>query len=116
MATLKTTLPAHLVAEKHNEEYVTVWNRFLVFADSQRKAQTMWFFVALVVQGIFFLPLPVALVYFYNAPLIVVIISMICFFASIISYMGGAGIRSTLILSAASILIQVVMALIVMIW
>ena len=90
-------------------------NKFLAFADSQTERKTIWFFLALIVQGIFFLPLPAFLMYYYDAPLVVIIVTMTCFFTTIISYMGGAGIRSVLILSAASIIIQVLMAIVVII-
>lgn len=42
-------------------------------------------------------------------------ITMTCFFTTIIAYMGGASIRSVLAISAASILIQVLMTIAVLI-
>jgi len=53
--------------------------------------------------------------YYYNAPIIVLLITLTCFFTSIIACMGGAGIRSVLFLSAASIFIQVIMTIAVLI-
>jgi len=116
MATLKTSAPAHWVSQNYSQAtHSNLWSKFSAFADSQTERKTMWFFLALVVQGIFFLPLPAFLVYYYSAPIALILITMTCFFATIISYMGGAGIRTVLLLSAASILIQVAMAIAVMV-
>jgi hypothetical protein len=116
MATLKTNVPANwATADRAGQTHTSLWNKFTVYADSQRKGKAMWYFLALVVQGIFFLPLPAVLMYYYNAPVIVLLITLAGFFTSIIACMGGAGIRAVLLLSAASILIQVIMTLVVLI-
>lgn len=110
-------MPATWTAESYNSStnHPGLYSKFLSFADSQSERKAMWFFVALIVQGVFFLPLPAFLMYYYDAPLIVLLITMTCFFTTIISYMGGAGIRTVLLLSASSILIQVLMAALVII-
>ncbi|MDO3627293.1 hypothetical protein [Mucilaginibacter sp. BT774] len=113
MATIKTNVPATWA--NTSDTNVSIWDRFIAFADSQHERKTMWYFLALVVQGIFFLPLPAFLMYYYNAPIIVLLITLTCFFTSIIACMGGAGIRSVLLLSAASVLIQVLMTIAVLI-
>lgn len=116
MATLETNASAAWATAAHtNNPRFSLWNKFTAFADSQHERKTMWYFLALVVQGIFFLPLPAFLMYYYNAPIIVLLITLTCFFTSIIACMGGAGIRSVLLLSAASILIQVIMTIAVLI-
>ena len=116
MATLKTNAPANWATATHtNETQISLWNKFTSFADSQHERKAMWYFLALVVQGIFFLPLPAFLMYYYNAPVIVLLITLAGFFTSIIACMGGAGIRAVLLLSAASILIQVIMTIAVLI-
>ncbi len=46
-----------------------------------------------------------------NAPGIVLAITMVCFFTTIIANMGGEGIRTTLTLLAASVLIHIAMVL-----
>ena len=116
MATLKTNVPANwATAAQANETHISLWNKFTAFADSQHQRRVMWYFLALVVQGIFFLPLPALLMYYYNASIIVLLITLAGFFTSIIACMGGAGIRAVLLLSAASILIQVIMTIVVLI-
>lgn len=116
MTTLKITAPSPWAPQKYNQTtHPDLWSKFLAFADSQTERKTKWFFLALVVQGIFFLLLPAFLIYYYNAPVMLLIVTIPCFFTTIISYMGGAGIRIVLLLSAASILIQVAMAIAVMV-
>ena len=90
MATLKTNVPANwATATRTNETHISLWNKFTAFADSQHERKAMWYFLALVVQGIFFLPLPAFLMYYYNAPIIVLLITLAGFFTSIIACMGG---------------------------
>lgn len=116
MATLKTHAPATWATATHtNDINISLWDKFTAFADSQHERKVMWYFLALVVQGVLFLPLPAFLMYYYNAPIIVLLITLTCFFTSIIACMGGAGIRSVLLLSAASVLIQVIMTIAVLI-
>jgi hypothetical protein len=116
MATIKTNVPATWTTTVDaNDAHVSLLDKFNAFADSQTERKTMWYFLALVVQGLFFLPLPAFLMYYYDAPIIVLLITLTGFFTSIIACMGGAGIRSVLILSAASILIQVIMTIAVLI-
>jgi len=94
--------PAH--AQK-----TTVYDKFMGFADSQADHRTLWFLVSMIVQGIFFLPVPAILIYSYNAPIIILIITMTLFFANVIGGMGGASVRTLLTLFAASVLIHLVM-------
>lgn len=115
MATVKTNVSPIWTTTVHANAHVSLLDKFNAFADSQMERKTMWYFLTLVVQGIFFLPLPALLMYYYDAPIIVLLITLTCFFTSIIACMGGAGIRSVLILSAASVLIQVIMTIAVLI-
>ena len=116
MATIKTDFPANFTSAVHaNNARTSLLAQFNAFADRQHERKTMWYFLGLVVQGVFFLPLPAFLMYYYNAPIIVLLITLTCFFTSIIACMGGAGIRSVLLLSAASIFIQVIMTIAVLI-
>ena len=55
MATLKTNVPATWTTTTHtNDTQVNLWTKFTAFADSQKEKKTMWFFLALIVQGILF--------------------------------------------------------------
>ncbi len=88
------------------------WN---AFADSQAESKTLWFLIALVFQGVFFLPLPALLICYFNAPIVLLAITLSLFFANIIAGMGGAGIRTLLQFLAASVIIHILMAVIYMI-
>jgi len=101
-AQISTTTPAKSISKLDS------------FIQSQAKNKTFWFLLSLVFQGVFFLPLPALLIYYFNAPTLIVIITLTLFFANIIAGMGGAGIKTLLKLFAASIAIQVLMAIICM--
>ncbi len=88
------------------------WNRFMDFADSQSKYRTGWFLLSLMVQGILFLPIPAVLMFYFNAPIVVLAITMILFFANVIAGMGGSGIRVLLSLFALSIILHTLMLII----
>lgn len=108
MATLKPEMHSNWAnTTSASGNYQSLWNKFTAFANRQRERKVIWFFLALTVQGIFFLPMPAALMYYYNASIVVLFITLFCFFTNIIAYMGGAGIRTVLLLSLVSILIQV---------
>jgi hypothetical protein len=70
-----------------------LWNRILAIADEQAGNLTGWFLFSLVFQGVFFLPIPAVLLYYYNAPIIVLPITFGLFLGSLIVGMGGSGIR-----------------------
>lgn len=112
MATLKTIAPATWNQEQAHTtiDNANLWTRFTEFANGQKQNQTLWFFMVLMVHGVLFLPLPAVLLYYYNAPIIVLAVTMACFFTNLIANMGGAGIRTTLLLFAASIFLHLLMA------
>lgn len=112
MATLKTTLPQQWAqTEASTNNNLNIWTKLAAFADTQKPNRTLWFFVSLVVHGVFILPLPVVLIYYFGAPVMILGITMILFFVNIVANMGGSGIRTTLGLFAASIGIHVLMVL-----
>ena len=116
MATLKTIAPAtwtNTVTTNQNTSYnFNLWTKFTQFADGQKDSHTLWFFVILIVHGVLFLPLPAVLLYYYNAPIAVLAITMVCFFTNLIATMGGASIRVALLLFGCSIFLHLLMALI----
>jgi len=73
-----------------------IWAKWMAFADSQAESKTLWYLVSLIAQGVLFLPLPAALIYFYNAPVMILAVTLILYFANIIAGMGGSNIRVTL--------------------
>ena len=92
--------------------YHTLLGKWDLFMNSQAESITLWFLVSLVFQGVFFLPVPAALIYYADAPVAVLLVTLTLFFANIIAGMGGAGIKTLLWLFASSIAIHIMMILI----
>ena len=90
----------------------TVLNKLMNWADAQAPNKTVWFIVSLIAQGVLFLPVPAVLMYYFDAPLFVLAITMTLFFSNIIAGMGGAGIRVLISFFAFSVLVHVLMLLI----
>jgi hypothetical protein len=93
-------------ATKHSKSLLTKWNLFM---ESQADRKTLWFLVSLVFQGVFLLPVPAALIFYCDAPVLILAVTLGLFFANIIAGMGGAGIKTLLWLFAASIVIHLLM-------
>lgn len=109
---MATTLTARTTLQGQSETQQStdnIWNKLVAFTDSQAKVKTQWFMISLIVQGVFFLPLPAALSFYYGAPAYMLFITLGLFFANIISGMGGAGIRVTMGLLATSTLVHLLM-------
>jgi hypothetical protein len=87
----------------------TIWEKYLAFADSQSKNKTVWFLLSLIIQGVFFLPIPMVLMFYYNAPVAVVPITVLLYLGNIIVGMGGYGTRVLLAVSIVSIIINLSM-------
>ncbi|GAB2984649.1 hypothetical protein GCM10027049_23290 [Mucilaginibacter puniceus] len=109
---MATTLTARNQWEGQSETQKStdnIWSKLVAFTDSQAKVKTQWFMISLIVQGVFFLPIPAALSFYYGAPVYTLFITLGLFFANIISGMGGAGIRLIMGLLATSILVHLLM-------
>ncbi|PWK80090.1 hypothetical protein LX99_00554 [Mucilaginibacter oryzae] len=118
MATLKINNPEWATADNNavsagaTKSNQTTWEKIIAFADSQAPNRTGWFMFALLLQGVLFLPVPAFLLYYFSAPIIVLAITLVLFFANIIAGMGGSGIRTLLGLFAFSILVHITMLLV----
>lgn len=86
-----------------------IWTKWLALADSQAQSKTLWYMVSLIAQGVLFLPLPAALIDYYNAPVLILAVTLILYFANIIAGMGGSKIRVTLSLFLVSVIIHLTM-------
>jgi hypothetical protein len=82
------------------------WTNLLAMADHQADHITIWFLFSLIFQGVFFLPIPAVLMYYYHAPIIVLPITFGLYLANIIVGMGGSGIRVVIGFLLCSILIN----------
>jgi hypothetical protein len=89
-----------------------IYGKWLAFTDTQAESKTLWYVVSMIVQGVLFLPIPAVLMYYFNAPGIVLAVTMILFFANIIAGMGGSGIQALITLFALSIFVHLTMLLV----
>lgn len=115
MATLKTSVTNNWANHTETTTPQTLnntgfWTKYLEFADNQRSNRTLWFFISLMVHATVFLPLPILLVGYFDAPVGLIAITMICFFTNFVANMGGSGIRTTLTCFLASSVIHLMMA------
>lgn len=114
MTTLKINgQPRHWVPGPASHAHKTNnYNQLMVFADSQAKSKTLWYMVSLIAQGVLFLPLPAVLIYYFNAPIFILVITLTMFFANIIAGMGGLGIRALIAIFVSSAIVHLVMFII----
>lgn len=113
MATLKTTVantwnPAGTQVQNlnNNTDFIT---KYVAFLDGQKSNRTLWFFISLMVHATVFLPLPILLVGYFNAPVAIIGVTMVAFFANFVANMGGSGVRVTLSFFLASAIIHLIM-------
>ncbi|MEO6520825.1 MAG: hypothetical protein ABIN91_04045 [Mucilaginibacter sp.] len=111
MSTLSTAAPMNWAENKKisNKKLTGIWERYTSFADTQAANRTLWFFVSLMIHGVLFLPIPAVLMYYYDAPIAVLVVTMVCFFTNFIAGMGGAGIRTIILCFVASIFLNMAM-------
>ena len=89
--------------------HVSIWSNWLARIDNQGANKTLWYIVSMIAQGILFLPVPAAMIYYYNAPLLLLPVTLGLFFGNIIAGMGGAGIRVLLLIFIGSAIIHLAM-------
>ena len=116
MATLKTTTANNWITVKEtSSNHVSAWGKYIAFVDGQKTNRTLWFLISLSVHATVFLPLPLILIGFFNAPIALLVITMSCFFINFVANMGGSGIRTTFTCFLASIIMHIGMIIWVMI-
>ena len=69
--------PAQQFSVDHENLLLKVYHRYLDYLDSQAKNHLLWFFLALMIHGVFFLASPAILIWFYDAPILVIAITIV---------------------------------------
>ena len=93
----KGKIPVNLADEKlPGVSSPTIHEKYLAFVRREDKDKTVWFILALVLQGTLILPVPAILLFYYNAPIYVLVITLITYFPNLITAMTGASLRVTL--------------------
>jgi hypothetical protein len=109
---MDTTLNAPTSWNNQTESQSKVVNaesKLAAFIDSQQKNETAWFLVSMMIQGVFFLPIPAVLIFSFNAPAYILIFTLGLFFANIIAGMSNAGAKAIIYLFAASVVVHAVL-------
>lgn len=105
MATLKTTTAINWThTATVNTPEISLWAKYLKFADSQKPNHLFWWLISLLLHSTMFVPLTFVIVSSlggHTAPFLA--ISMILFFFNIVANMGGASTRVTIFLFALSL-------------
>lgn len=108
MATYSISQTAWVSADKSSSR-VSVWQKFLQFADSQASIKTGWWVISLMIHS-FLVPIAFLMAYVYEGPaLAFLFISMMSFFVNFIANMGGASVRFTFISFLVSLVIHTAM-------
>jgi len=115
METTITTSANWETTHANLKQKMNIYDKWIAFEDSQAKNKTFWYYLSMTFQGVFFLPVPAILMFYFNAPLYVLCVTLTMFFANVIAGMGGAGVRVILSLFAASVIIHLIMLAIFMV-
>jgi len=100
------------IIQQQNQPKLSIYNKWTALEDAQAGNKTMWYLVSMVAQGVFFLPVPAYLIFYYNAPVMLVAVTMVLFFANLIAGMAGYGTRVLMSVFLISILTHIAMLLV----
>lgn len=108
------TIELNPTAELADKEVIaasktSLYNRFNKFAESQAKNRAGWFMASLLWQGVLCLPVPAFLLYYYNAPIWVLFITVLLFFINLVAGMAGTKTTTVLGLLIAGTLVNLAM-------
>ncbi|RFZ85156.1 hypothetical protein DYU05_06030 [Mucilaginibacter terrenus] len=106
MLTLKPNTQTAWAANPNIHVVFNPIKSYLKFVDSQKNYRTMWWFVNLMVHGNLVLAVPAVVIYYFNAPVVLLGITVLGFFGNLVANMGGAGIRVTLTAFFASLIVN----------
>lgn len=97
MITHKLNSERDFGVNRQGNQELNLLQKFNTFADNQKSNQTLWWLLSLMIIGGLALPLTFLLVYSLGGPVVPFLtISMLSFFACIVSNMGGLGIRANI--------------------
>ncbi|WP_179415742.1 hypothetical protein HDF19_20900 [Mucilaginibacter sp. E4BP6] len=109
---METAINTSIVKEDNNWLAIKenqIWVNLMAKLDNQAEHKTLWFLFSLMFQGVLFLPIPAVLMYYYNAPIIVLPITFGLYLANIIVGMGGSGIRTVISFFMFTALVNLIM-------
>jgi hypothetical protein len=80
--------------------------RFNEFSEAQSSKRLGLFMVSLLAQSVLLLPVPAVLMYYYDAPVSVLAISVLLFFVNLVAGMGGSKTSVLIFLIGLSTLVN----------
>ncbi len=111
MNTIELEPSATLVKAEAIEKQDSILKRFEAFAESQKDKRLGWFMISLLAQAVLFLPIPAALMYYYDASISVLAITVALFFVNLVAGMAGSKINVLMILIAITTIVNIAMIL-----
>jgi len=111
MNTIELNPTAELADREAATGKISLYNRFIKFAESQAKNRAGWFMASLLWQGVLCLPVPAFLLYYYNAPIWILFITVLLFFINLVAGMAGTKTTTLLGLLIAGTLVNLAMIL-----
>lgn len=100
-----------LEKEETRKVSYSIIKRFVEFGEAQNSRRLGLFMVSLLAQSVLLLPVPAVLMYYYNASVAVLAISVLLFFANIVAGMGGSKTSVLIFLIGVSVVVNLVMIL-----
>jgi len=111
MNTIEINSPGGLVDEEAAEKHVSLYKRLTVFAEAQAGNRLGWYMGSLLFQGVLCLPVPAFLMYYYHAPIWVLVVTVLLFFSNLVAGMCDSKINVLMNLLVGGILVHIAMVL-----
>jgi hypothetical protein len=111
MNTIELNSPVGLVNQEVVEKSESFYKRFNRFVESQSKNRAGWFMGSLLWQGVLCLPVPAFLIFYYHAPIWILIVTVLLFFANLVAGMCGSKINVLMNLLIGGTLLHIALVL-----
>lgn len=111
MNTIELKPSINLVETETIEKSHSILERFEAFAETQKDKRLGWFMISLLAQAVILLPIPAALMYYCDASISVLAITVSLFFANLVAGMAGSKINVLMILIAITTAVHIAMIL-----
>ncbi|MXV52474.1 hypothetical protein GS399_15975 [Pedobacter sp. HMF7647] len=111
MITLKSIQNVSWEQQEVAPSYITtLYNRYIIFADTQKSLHTVWWMISLLAHSCVLVPLTFLFVYSFHGPVVPFLgASLVLFFSNIIANMGGASTRFTIFIFFLSLAAHIAM-------
>ena len=111
MNTIELNTSLDLTKKESTRKHESLAKRFARFAESQHDRRLGWFMISLLAQSVLFLPIPAALMYYFNASIWVLAVTVLTFFANVVIGMCGSKINVLIFMVGFSTFVNLAMIL-----